>query len=148
MKNLFHQEAAQEILQRIEKLTPESQALWGKMDVAQMLTHCGQVTKVPLQKITLAKPPFAFRMVFKLFKSVLYNDKPWKQGIPTAREFVISNPQDFSKAKNELVSLIEEFRTLEGKSMPKHPTGITLTPEQWGKAQYKHLDHHLRQFGC
>lgn len=82
MKNLFHQEAAQEILQRIEKLTPESQALWGKMDVAQMLTHCGQVIKVPLQKITLAKPPFAFRMVFKLLKAYFITTNPGSKVFP------------------------------------------------------------------
>lgn len=147
MKNLFHTEAYQEILQRLDSLTPESQPLWGKMNVAQMLAHCSQVIRVPLQKIQLASFPWPFKWAFRLFKSTLYNDRPWKKGTPTAAEFKIVDPKDFDQEKLALQALIQEFHQLPAEALPIHPLGVKLTVEQWGKSQYKHLDHHLRQFG-
>ena len=40
MKNIFNQMDIGEILNRIDKLSPNSKPQWGKMDVAQMLAHC------------------------------------------------------------------------------------------------------------
>ena len=40
MENIFTQEGVQTFLNRLEKLTPETKAVWGKMNVSQMLAHC------------------------------------------------------------------------------------------------------------
>ena len=48
VKNLFDDIAYHEILERLHKLSPNSQRQWGKMQVAQMLAHCKQAFKVPL----------------------------------------------------------------------------------------------------
>jgi hypothetical protein len=40
MKNLFQLNYAGEMVDRVNKLTPESKPLWGTMNVAQMLAHC------------------------------------------------------------------------------------------------------------
>jgi len=148
MKNLLHPEPYEEILGRIENLTPDSQAHWGKMNVGQMLTHCQGPIKVPLSKKPLKKPPFMFRILFLFFKKQLYNDKPWQKGLPTAREFRITDERDFQQEKGKLLQLIHEFHSKGEKAdWPRHPAGVEFSSEQWGKMQYKHLDHHLRQFG-
>lgn len=148
MKSLFTEPAYAEILDRLEKLTPDSQAKWGKMDVAQMLAHCQEPLKVPLEKIRLNPPNPIMKLLFSFFKKSLFNDKPWKQGLPTSKEFKIVDERNFHKEKDGLKSLIDEFYSERNKTeWPPHPFCGDFTTEQWGKMQYKHLDHHFKQFG-
>lgn len=148
MKSLFTESAYAEILERLENLSPESQPKWGKMDVAQMLAHSQEPLKVPLGKLTLAKPNAIMKLLFSFFKKSLYDDKPWKQGLPTSKEYKIVDERDFEKEKAELKALIDEFYSQRNKTdWPPHPFCGHFTTEQWGKMQYKHLDHHFRQFG-
>jgi len=148
MQSLFTEAAYAEILQRLESLSPELQAKWGKMDVGQMLAHCQEPLKVPLGKIDLEKPNSFFLFLMSFLKQSLYNDKPWKKGLPTSKEFKITDHKNFEKEKQALKSLIEEFYSERNKTdWPPHPFCGHFTTEQWGKMQYKHLDHHFRQFG-
>jgi len=149
MKSLFITEDYNEILERVKELDENSMPLWGKMDVAQMLAHCAGPLKVPLGKLTLNKPNILFRMLLILFKSSFYNDKPWKHGLTTAKAYKIVGPKIFNSEKTMLINLIEEFYSKKEQSNwpPKHPYLGHFTKEQWGKMQYKHLDHHLKQFG-
>jgi hypothetical protein len=149
MKSLFEAESKDEILNRINKLNDTSSAQWGTMNVAQMLKHCQGPIEVAMGKKELdTNIGFMKKMVFKLFKSSLYNDKLWKPGIPTAPEYVVKNDHDFNTEKANLETTINEFSALENKTdWTDHVFFGKLTAEQWGKSQYKHLDHHLRQFG-
>ncbi|RIA10530.1 uncharacterized protein DUF1569 [Flavobacteriaceae bacterium MAR_2010_72] len=148
MKSLFVTDDYNEILNRINALDEQSQPQWGKMDVAQMLAHCCEPLKVPLEKLTLKKPNAIMRLLFSFFKDSLYNDKPWKHGLPTSKEYKIVDNRIFLDEKNKLVELIHEFYSKKGQdSWPPHPFCGHFTAEQWGKMQYKHLDHHLKQFG-
>lgn len=150
MQSLFQQKPYENILLRIEKLTPESQPLWGKMDVAQMLTHCQGPLKVPLGELQLKNPGFLVKLLFKFkpFKKTIYNDALWKKGIPTAKEFKVIGLREFETEKKELIKWIDAFYAEREKTDWKpHPIFGYLTAEQWGKTQYKHLDHHLTQFG-
>jgi hypothetical protein len=40
MKDIFDQTVTTELIDRINKLTPDTQPRWGKMTSAQMLAHC------------------------------------------------------------------------------------------------------------
>ena len=84
-----------------------------------------------------------------LIKAKLYNEDPWKQNLPTAPSFLIKGERVFEKEKNELMELINKFYAAGPMGISKypHPFFGRYSPEQWGKAMYKHLDHHLRQFG-
>lgn len=149
MKSLFETEAHQDILQRINALKSTSKAKWGTMNANQMVKHCQGPIKVAMGKEQLnANIGFMKKMVFKLFKSSLYNDRPWKQSIPTAPEYVVRDQPEFKTEKVALIDLVNEFHKLNDKTdWVAHPLFGNFTAEQWGKAQYKHLDHHLRQFG-
>ncbi len=105
MKSLFENEAYSEIKERLNELTKESVGKWGKMDVAQMLHHCQQPLNVSLGKGNLKKQffPLAF-----LFKKMLYNDKPWKHNLPTAKGFKITDNKEFETEKYELEKLIDK----------------------------------------
>lgn len=146
VKNLFHPFVKQEIIHRINSLTPQSQRQWGKMNVAQMLAHVQLPIKIAYGTHT-PKGSFLLRLIGPLFKSKLWDNKPYKQGLPTDPTFVMSESEkDFETEKSALLDLVGRFSeaTIVGK---KHPIFGRLTKENWSKATWKHIDHHLKQFG-
>lgn len=148
MKSLFVTDNVQEIKDRLAVLGPDTRPLWGKMNSAQMLAHCCEPLLLVLEGTKLKKPPLLTRWILQLYKPLLYNDKPWKQNLPTAPEYKIVSPREYEQEYDRLLGLIEKFHQEKNRSAwPDHPIFGYFEPEQWGKMQYKHLDHHLRQFG-
>lgn len=146
IKNLFDPSVKQEIVNRINKLTPESQRQWGKMNVAQMLAHLQIPMGVALGTNTV-KGNWLMKLILPLFKKKLYDETPWKQGLPTDKSFVMTGlEKDFDTEKNQLLEKINQFSesAIIGE---KHPVFGKLTKENWSKATWKHIDHHLKQFG-
>ena len=148
MKSLFDTGTYNEITERINKLTPQSQRQWGKMNVAQMLAHCKEAFKVPLSDKKMPRM-FLGLLVGWMVKAKLYNDSPWKRNLPTAPNFIIKDDKDFEKEKKELTGLITQFYNGGPANVGKfpHPMFGSFSSEQWGKSMYKHLDHHFQQFG-
>jgi len=145
VRNLFNPVVKQDIVARINKLTAQSQRQWGKMDVAQMLAHC----QMPLGVATgdhKLKGGFFLRLVGPLFKTQLYNDKPFKRDLPTDNSFKITNVRDFERERQKLLQMINDFSEKSMSGEP-HPFFGKLTKEQWSRGTWKHLDHHLQQFG-
>jgi hypothetical protein len=148
MKSIFQPEVLDEIKQRIDKLQPTAQRQWGKMEVAQMMAHCTAALEVAAgQKF----PPRIFigRFLGPFFKSVFSNDKPLKRNTPTDNSFLVIDQRNFTKEKARLIDLVTRFSTGGEANCTKHPHSFfgKLTPREWGIGMYKHLDHHLRQFG-
>jgi hypothetical protein len=146
IKNLFEPATKQEMLDRINKLAAQSKSNWGKMNVAQMLAHVQVPMGVALGTHTV-KGNWLMKLILPLFKKNLYDEKPWKQGLPTDKTFVMTGlDKDFVKEKTQLLDKINRF-TESNMINEKHPVFGKLTKEQWSKATWKHLDHHLKQFG-
>jgi len=148
MKSLFDSRTVDEVMDRIELLNESSKGLWGKMKVGQMLFHCQFPLRLALGKYRMKKPNFLMKFLFRSFKKSMYNDKLWKPNLPTAKGFKVLDHKVFEKEKDSLIGLIKEFhQEKDKKQWDPHPAFGHFSPEQWGKMQYKHLDHHLRQFG-
>lgn len=145
IKNLFDSAVKLEIIERLNKLTPQTQRRWGTMDVAQMLAHCQAPLGVPIGKHVL-KRNMLFSLIGPLFKSQLYNDKPFRQNLPTDKSFKISGQREFMTEKEKLLEMINCFSE-EAIINDIHPFFGKLTLEQWSRGNWKHLDHHLQQFG-
>jgi hypothetical protein len=145
VKNLFDVTVKQDIINRINKLSAQSQAQWGKMNVAQMLAHCQMPLGVATGKHKL-KRNFLLSLIGPLFKKQLYNDVPFKRSLPTDKSFIITNPQEFETEKKNLVEMINVFSATTMPGEP-HPFFGKLSKEDWSKGTWKHLDHHLQQFG-
>lgn len=148
MKSLFDSDTHREVLKRIEMLDANKQPQWGKMKVLQMLKHSQGPLEVANGTLTLKKPNILMKLVFKSFKSTMYNDTPWKKNIPTSKQFLVNETDDLETEKQRL---IDQLNIFEKKSTnlhwPEHPAFGDFNTDQWGKMQYKHIDHHLRQFG-
>ncbi|WGK63595.1 DUF1569 domain-containing protein [Croceiramulus getboli] len=145
MKNLFDQQTYEETRQRVQQLTPESTPLWGQMTVAQMLHHC----QFPF-KIALSDEPRkrSWNPLFLLFKKSLINDKPFRKNLPTSKQLKVTEKKDFEKEQRILLDLVDSFyKKRDQKAWQPHPLFGHFTPREWGRLEFKHLDHHLTQFG-
>ena len=146
LKNLFDPFVKQEIIDRINKLSPHSQPQWGKMNVAQMLAHL-QMPMGSAQGVHNLPRTLFGRIVGPFAKSIFYGDKPFKRNLPTDPSFVMtSTDKDFEKERQELITMIYDFKE-ENIVNKTHPFFGKLTNEQWSMGTWKHLDHHLQQFG-
>ena len=149
MQSLFNQDTQDEIFNRINNLNESSQPNWGKMTVDQMFKHCQLPLEVANGKLELdTNIGFFKKLIFKAFKPFMYNDKPWKKNLDTPRQFRVTDKQVFVTEKEKLKTVISDFASRKNETnWPPHPLFGKFSTEQWGKMQYKHLDHHLTQFG-
>jgi hypothetical protein len=148
MQNLFQPEAVAEVIARIDKLQPTTQHQWGKMDVAQMMAHCSATLDVACGRVVL---PWMFigRILGPFVRPSFTNDKPFSKNGPTDKKFVIADRRDFAREQEQLKVRVRQFHEGGEGQCTKHPHSFfgPLTPQEWATGMYKHLDHHLRQFG-
>ncbi len=146
MESLFNHATAQNVIDRLQKLQPQAQPLWGKMNAAQMLAHCN----------TAFQMYFGEKKIKRLWMSYLFGsfvkkralvEKPWSRNLPTVNELVIKDERNFEEEKKQLVYWISWF-VQEAKLLPPppHPFFGKMSHDEWGLHAYKHTDHHLRQF--
>lgn len=149
LPNIYKQETTELLLNRIAKLTPQTQPGWGKMDVAKMLAHVN-VSYDLYEGRTIVKTPFLKKLLLKAFvKPIVVSEKLYPKNSRTAPIFIISSDKDFEKEKAKLINNIQTVHAkgeahFEGKDSSSF--GV-LTAIEWNNMFYKHLDHHFNQFG-
>jgi len=148
MKNLFEQDTVDEVIARIDNLQPAAVPQWGKMDVAQVMAHCSSTMDMASGRLN---PPQVFigKLIGPFFKSILSNEKPFGKNSPTDKQLVVADPRDFAREQQQLKLKIQQFCDGGEAQCTRHPHPFfgPLTPAEWSLGMYKHLDHHLRQFG-
>jgi len=150
MKNILETTAKDEILNRIDKLAPDAKAQWGKMNVNQGLRHMAMAFDIPTGKLdpTPSKVPPMPKWMLKFF---LTSVKPPKGGAETFKEMNIVangvNPADFEAERANLKNAIEHF-SKAASLIPENKLAGKFSKTDWGKVNYNHTDHHLRQFGA
>jgi Protein of unknown function (DUF1569) len=148
MKNLFESETVEEVLGRINQLQPGTQRQWGKMDVAQMMAHCSAALEMATGRLN---PPRLFigRVLGPLVKAVFTNEKPFSKNSPTDKRLLVTEHRDFVQEQERLKAGVREFHAGGEAKCTRHPHPFfgPLCPQDWSRGMYKHLDHHLRQFG-
>jgi hypothetical protein len=148
MKSLFNPNDNNELIERLEKLTPNSAALWGKMNVAQMLSHLQEPIKVATGEAKLKHSLLG--MVFgRMAKKKMLAQENFSKNLPTAPTFIRKGEFDFEQEKATTISLIKNFAVKGPGVLSKnpHPFFGKMTVEEWDTLGWKHIDHHLKQFG-
>jgi Protein of unknown function (DUF1569) len=113
LPNIFTKEVSQEVINRINKLTPDSVRQWGKMDVAKMLAHCNVAYEMIYEPGKHPKPNFFMSIILKLFvKNIVVGEKPLKKNSPTAPAFIMKSDKDFNAEKSRLIAYIEQTQQL------------------------------------
>jgi hypothetical protein len=146
MNSIFDKSDNVLIIARINSLTPESQSLWGKMTVDQMLKHTNEALIVAFGENAI-KVNFLMRLLGRMMKNKVFNSDFGKNS-PTAPEFIFKEHYDFEVTKNELIRNYSRFaKGHESIKITNHPFWGKMTFEDWNKLMWNHVDHHLRQFG-
>jgi hypothetical protein len=151
MNTILDPRTHDEILRRIDALTPESRRQWGRMSVGGMVCHLNDAFEMVLgEREASLRPTLLFRTVvrFVAFSTPL----PWPKGSPTApeadQEQKGTPPGDFEADREKLRVLVERFTAAaKADALAPHPLFGRLSRGEWGRWAYRHTDHHLRQFG-
>jgi hypothetical protein len=149
MKNLYEAATVEEVKERITRLGPGSERQWGKMNSAQAAAHCSVAMEWAIGD---SCPPRMFLgWIFgPMVKSkVLGDERPMGRNAPTTKSLVVADERDLGVEQKRLCALIDRFASAGREGCTTHPHTFfgRLTPEEWATLMYKHLDHHLRQFG-
>jgi hypothetical protein len=149
MKTMFDRETALEIKLRVSNLRATSQPLWGEMNAGQAMAHCAAAMETALG--TRTAPRMLMGRVNGGFikPMVLGSDTPMRKNSPTTKDLIVRDKRNVEVEKKRLCNLIDQFTSQSnlGHMQHRHAFFGRLTPEEWSILAYKHLDHHLRQFG-
>ena len=149
MKNLFQAATVAEVKDRMRRLTPASERLWGKMNAAQAVAHCAAGLELALGD---RRPPrmLVGRVLGPLIKPKAFREEvPMHRNSPTVPGLVVADQRDLDTERERLSRMIDRFAAAGPEGCTNHPHSFfgSLTPEEWSMWMYKHLDHHLQQFG-
>ena len=150
MQNVFDAQDAQEYINRINNLTPETQRKWGKMSVDQVLAHLNVAYDLTFTPEKFPKPSFIAKFLLSKFvKPKITNEIPYKQSLPTSPVFIIADERNFEEEKAKLIGNIQRVQQL-GREAFEGKENINfgkMTAQCWNNMFAKHLNHHLDQFG-
>jgi len=148
MKSIFETGTHAELLDRLGKLSSGTERRWGKMTASQMMEHTARTMEMATGQVPM-KQAFIGKAIGWIFKGKFLSETPFPQNSPTGPTLIIKDEPDFETTRERLKEIINHFHTLGESGTHGNVHGFfgPLTGKQWGETQYKHVDHHLRQFG-
>jgi hypothetical protein len=148
MKNLFEPGTCNEIRERVVHLRPDSEKRWGEMNGAQMLAHCSAWMEMA---VGLNSPPRSLvgRLFGRVAKATVLHGGPIRRNMPSEKSLIVSDARDFAVEQQRLLEWTDRFADGGPEKCTRHPHCFfgKMTPLEWATLAYKHMDHHLRQFG-
>ena len=147
VKSIFEKSTFEEISSRIDKLSIDSNRVWGKMDVDQMVHHCYVGLQMASGEVVL-KRNFIGLLIGPMIKRQFLKGKPFQRNSPTGKELLVKEKYDLEVEKKRLKEKLQIFHSNgeAGASKVPHAFFGNMSSREWGQTQYMHLDHHLRQF--
>jgi hypothetical protein len=147
-RNLFDNECTENLVERVKKVKPGSMPLWGTMNATEMLLHCNRIneqllTAPPLKKGTRFKQYIGRWLVLYLLPTFPKNARTPTRNNTKGQV----DGSAFAEQQQTFIDLIRRFPVHAKPIQLPHPYFGDLDKKQWGLAGYKHIDHHLRQFG-
>lgn len=146
-KSLFDSNVLEEVKARIDAIQPSAAPQWGKMSPAQMLAHCAEVQEV-LNGKPLLDTPFIVMLMKGMIRKMVVGTKPYPHESRTHPQYIMKGEFDFQKEKERLVGALNQGYADVSVPRSEHTLFGAMTADESGWAGYKHLDHHLTQFGA
>jgi hypothetical protein len=149
MKTMWNADNQREIRDRMVRLTSDRSAAWGKMNAPQMVCHLAESLKMALGDLPVARKNVPIR--YPPLKQFIVYVAPFPKNVPTAPELLARPPRDWPGDVADVLALVDRFAARGAEktvSWPEHPAFGRLSARAWGVLVYRHMDHHLRQFGA
>ncbi|HJZ68403.1 MAG TPA: DUF1569 domain-containing protein [Blastocatellia bacterium] len=147
MKTLWTEADRNELVVRLGRLSLESKPQWGKMNCEQMLAHLADGFRMTLGDLTPKSKGGPLR--FGPIKKLIIYWLPFPKGAPTAPELIVRPSEGIEKESEAVKELLNRIAQSAGRTAwPEHPAFGELSAQDWGVLGYRHMDHHLRQFGA
>ena len=145
-KTLWDSAARQELIQRLDRLSPDSTPRWGHFTARKMLAHVTGWMKMATGELTAANRYSVLRR--RPVRYLAIHVLPFPKGVPTAPELLKGDTPDWEAGVAELKAYLQEFeKNHRGAEFPEHPAFGHLSATSWGVLGYRQTDHHFRQFG-
>ncbi len=148
MKSLFNAEARRSAIARVRQLSSDSPRQWGTMTPAAAVAHVADQLRMAFGEIPRRSPapllshwPLNYLAIYVI---------PWAKGKGKASpETLTTTPSEWERDRAALIELVERFSSADPNGRwPDDAVFGSLSGRAWGVLCYKHLDYHLRQFGC
>lgn len=148
MKSIFEPAVLDELVGRIEALTPSAPRQWGTMSPGQMLEHAARAVEMAMGQGP-QRQAFLGKLIGWAVKAKLFGEEPFPRNSPTGPDFIVTGEPEFAAARDRLLGAVRTLHTLGESGCDGHVHRFfgRLRGAEWGVIQFKHLDHHLRQFG-
>jgi hypothetical protein len=140
--------AREVIVERLRKLTPDSQRRWGTMTAAQMIAHLTDQMTHTLGDVRAEPRPGLLRWAPVRWASIYL--LPWPKGrVKGPPEAFVTKPASWEADVNRLIGLLERFTMSDERALcSEHALFGPMSRRDWGVFVHKHFDYHLRQFGA
>ncbi|MCC6327224.1 MAG: DUF1569 domain-containing protein [Acidobacteria bacterium] len=147
-KTIFDAKCRDELLERLGRFSTDSERQWGTMSPAQAMEHLARVLEMGMG-IKPMKQILPGKLFSRFFRKEFFGEQPFKKNRPTGPDFIVRDEPEFESTRVRLSDLITEFHKMGETGLDGKVHGFfgPLNGKQWGETQYKHIDHHLRQFG-
>lgn len=151
MESLFRPADRERLMARLEALGADAERRWGRMTPHQAVCHLSDTFRGILGDRPL--PPKAIDWKRKLIRFLVFTSPmPWPEGAPTSPQIDAEKggtaPGDFGTDVADLRVLMDRFVATDGRGLAPHWAWGAMSRGVWGRYGWRHLDHHLRQFGA
>src|ERR1700674_532470 len=147
MSSMWGDDSRREIKDRLERVTPDRKAQWGKMSAPQMVCHLAESLKMALGELPVEPKRLPIR--YPPLKQFIVYLAPFPKNAPTAPELLARSPRDWHADVADLQALVNRFTPRgAGGRWPEHPASAKLSDGAWGVFFFRHMDHHLKQCGA
>jgi hypothetical protein len=146
MKSLWNERDRRAVCQRIGRLDANAQPKWGQMNAPRAVAHLADAMRMAVGELPCQPKNLPIR--YPPLKQLIIYVLPWPEGAPTAPELIGRAPASWPGEIADLIALVDRFGKQDRqRTWPEHPAFGRLSSRAWGRLTYRHLDHHLRQFG-
>lgn len=147
-ESLFDAAGRRAMEERIRAVGDGSPRGWGRMQPAAMFAHCSVGLQVALGDVRLKRALLGL-LFGRIAKRTALGTRPLPRNLPTGPEFKVARPRPLEDERAALLALVARFGAGPGAVADgPHPFFGAMTAAEWDRLQWRHLDHHLRQFGA
>jgi hypothetical protein len=147
MKSIWQDKSRQELNERLRALVWNNPAQWGKFTAPKMVCHLADSLRMAIGE--LAVEPKRLPIRYPPLKQLIIYVAPFPKGARTAPELLTREPREWSSDVADVQALLNRAaKTTATDAWPEHPAFGALSKRAWGVLIYRHMDHHLKQFGA